>query len=145
EEALDALAELLAPLDVDLLHPELARLEPGRWRERGNALGDLVVERDVGHQVLDDRERPDRADVDRLVLGEGTHPGHAHQPWLAVDLGAPRTALARLAVPPAREVARLRRLDAVDDVEDDLALVHLDRVIAEAATLGVPTPHLELG
>ena len=34
QEALDALAELLDALDVDLLHPVLARLAVGRRRER---------------------------------------------------------------------------------------------------------------
>ena len=127
--ALDALAELLAALDVDLLHPVVARLEVGRRRERRDRARLLVVERDVGDEVADHRERAQRGDRDGLVGGERAHPGHAHQPRPAVDLGAARPALAGLAVPPDGEVGGLRRLQAVDDVEDDLALVDLDGVV----------------
>ena len=70
---------------------------------------------------------------DRLVLGEGAHPGHAQQPRPAVDLGAARAALAGLAVPAHREVRGLGRLEPVDDVEDDLALVDLDGVVLQGA------------
>ena len=65
-----------------------------------------------------------------LVLGERGHPGHAHQPRPAVDLRAARPALAGLAVPADGEVAGLGGLEPVDDVEDDLALVHLHGVVA---------------
>src|SRR5580658_2180676 len=51
EVALDALAELLAPVDVDLCHPVRAvRLLRSRL-ETGDPPGDAVVERDVGHKV----------------------------------------------------------------------------------------------
>ena len=60
-------------------------------------------------------------------------PGHAHQPRPAVDLGAARAALAGLAVPAHREVAGLGRLQPVDRVEDDLALLDRDGVVAELA------------
>ena len=51
------------------------------------------------------------------------HPRHARQPRHAVDLGAARAAPARLAVPAHGEVLRLRRLEAVDHVEDYLAFL----------------------
>src|SRR6476469_6624068 len=62
--ALDALAELLAPLDVDLLHPVLARRHAGRRRERRDLPGLRVVELHVGDEVADHRERAQRRDRD---------------------------------------------------------------------------------
>ena len=64
-----------------------------------------------------------------------------------VDLGAARAALARLAVPPAREIAGLGGLERVDDVEDDHALLGLHPVVLERAALGVaaPDPHRDFG
>ena len=111
-------------------------------RTRGSP-GLLVVERHVGHQVLDDREGAQRRHRDDLVLGEGAHARHAHQPRPPVDLGAARPALAGLAVPPHREVRGLRRLQAVDDVEHDLAFVDLDGEVLEVAVGAVTAPHLE--
>src|SRR6476620_3150651 len=142
QEALDALAELLRALDVDLLHAVLAGREV-----RGSEGRDLarlgVVEGHVGHEVADHGERAQRCDGDRLGLAEGGHPGHAEKPRHAVDLGAARSALAGLAVPPHREIAGLGRLEPVDDVEDDLALVDLDGVVDELAALGVAAPDPE--
>ena len=143
-EALDALAELLAALHVDLLHPQLARLGAGRRRERRHLPRLGVVERHVGDQVPDDREGPQRGHRDRLGLGEGVHPGHAHQPGLAVDLGAAGAALAGLAVPADGQVRGLGRLQPVDDVEDDLALVHLDLELLQHAAGVVAAPDLHL-
>src|SRR6478735_3627024 len=142
EEALDALAELLRPLDVDLLHPVLARRQVRRGEGRDLA-GLRVVERHVGDEVADHREGAERRDRDRLGLAEGRHAGHAQQPWHAVDLGAARTALAGLAVPAHCEVARLGGLEAVDDVEHDLALVDLDGVVDELAAARVAAPDPE--
>ena len=68
QEALDALAELLRALDVDLRHAVLARREVRR-REGRDLLGLLVVVRDVGDEVLDHREGTQRGDGDRLGLG----------------------------------------------------------------------------
>ncbi len=145
QEALDALAELLRALHVDLLHPVLARLQVGRRGERGDLARLLVVERDVRDQVLDHRERPHRGDRDGLALLERVHPAHAHQLRHAVDLGAAGAALAGLAVPADREVRGLGRLQPVDDVEDDLALVDLDLVVVEVTALAIAPPHAELG
>src|SRR5690606_28215640 len=108
--------------------------------------GLLVVERDVADEVLDDGEGPHRGDRDGLVLGEGRHPGHAAQPGLAVDLHGAGAALAGLAVPAHGQVGGLGGLEPVDDVEDDLALVHLDGEVFELAfaTLAAPDPELRL-
>ncbi len=50
---------------------------------------------------------------------------------LPFDLGRARAALAGLAVPAHGEVRSELCLDAVDDVEDDLALDRRHRVVAE--------------
>src|SRR5262249_37493620 len=94
-----------------------------------------------GDEILDERKGADGRDGDRLALGEGVHPGHAHEPRLAVDLGAARAALPGLAVPPAREVVGLRRLDPVDDVQHDHALVALDAILLEVAAAGIAAEH----
>ena len=49
----------------------------------------------------------------------------------AVDLGGARAALAGLAVPAAREVGSLGRLETVHDVEDDLTLGDRHDVLGE--------------
>src|SRR3984893_5268668 len=145
QEALDALVELLPALDVLLHHPVLAvrvrRLEP----QRRHLLGLHVVVGDVGDQVPDQGEGPDGGHRDRLPFLGQVHPGHAHEPRLAVDLRAARAALARLAVPAAREVRGLGGLDPVDHVEDHEALAALDLVLLEVARLGAATedPHRE--
>ena len=95
------------PIDVALVHAprpvgvvRLPRLE-------GLDLVFLtfVVPRDVGDEVLDQRERLDRLDENRLRSSvEVAQAGHAHQPRHAVDLGRAGAALAGLAVPAHREV-----------------------------------------
>ena len=75
QEALDALAELLGALHVDLRHPVLAGLQILRRRERRDLAGLLVVERHVGHQVADHREGAQRGDGDRLGLGRRSTSG----------------------------------------------------------------------
>src|SRR6266850_92851 len=140
-EALVALVELLDAIDVLLHHPVgavgLRRLEA----ERRHLLGLLVVEGHVGHEVANQREGPDRRHRDGLAGLEQVHAGHAHEARLAVDLGAARPALAGLAVPPAGEVVGLGRLDPVDDVEDDHALLGLDAIVLEVAATGVTAEH----
>src|SRR5690606_15330865 len=143
-EALDALAELLRPLDIDLLHPVLAGGQVGRWRERRYLARLLVVEGHVRDQVTDDRERPQRRDGDGLRIRERRHPRHARQPGQAVDLHRTGAALAGLAVPAAGQVGSLGGLDPVDDVEDDLALVHLDLVVLQVAAGAVAPPDPEV-
>ena len=102
QEALDALVELLDAVDVLLLIRRVPSASGGLGLNGGICLGLLVVVGDVGDQVLDEREGLERRDGDRLARLEGVHPRHAHEPRLAVDLGAARAALARLAVPAAR-------------------------------------------
>src|SRR5689334_16588535 len=145
QEALDALAELLAALDVDLGHPTLAVGIARAEIRVGQLLGLLVVERDVRDQVPDHREGAHRGDGDGLVLLEVREPAHAHQPRLAVDLGAARAALAGLAVPTHGEVAGLGALHAVDRVQDHLALGDLDRVVLDltAGLVAAPDPQLQ--
>src|SRR5581483_1408438 len=143
QEALDALAELLAAGHVLLLHPVLAGLQVLRWGERRDLARLLVVERHVGDEVADHRERPQRRDGDDFVLAERRHPRHAHQLRPAVDLSRARSALARLAVPAHGEIRGLRLLQAMNDVEHHLALVHLDGVVVQAAAgvVAAPDPH----
>src|SRR5690606_34495853 len=66
------------------------------------------------------------------------------QPRLAVDLHRAGAALAGLAVPAAGQVRSLGRLQPVDHVEDDLALVDLNLVVGEFTAVGVASPDPEL-
>src|SRR2546430_191138 len=74
EEALDALAEFLGPLDLVLIHaPGTIRRVGGAGLERGDPLVDFVVPGDVGHEVLDhghaDESLPrDQGPRDRRLL-----------------------------------------------------------------------------
>src|ERR1035437_4927703 len=144
KEALDALAELLRPLDVQLLHPVVARRHTLGRREGRDLAGLLVVEGDVRDQVPNDREGAHRRHRDGLLRDEGVHPGHAQQAGLAVDLGAAGPALAGIAVPAHREVRHLRRLQPVDDVEQHLTFVDLNGVVLQITAVGVTSPDLEL-
>ena len=147
QEALDALVEFLHALDVLLVHPPRAVGFLRLRLERGDRLRLLVVVGDVGDEILDDRERLHRRDGDLLARLEGVHPRHAHELRVAVDLGAARAALARLAVPAHGEIGRVRRLDAVHDVEDDHALIGRHAVIDElpAGAVAAPDLHADVG
>src|SRR5437773_7576949 len=146
QEALDALVELLDAIDVFLHHPVgavgLGRLEA----QRRHLLGLLVVVGHVGDEVANEREGPDRRDRDRVAGLEQVHPGHTHETGLAVHLGAARSAFAGLAVPPAREIVGLSRLDLVDHVQHDHAFLGLDLVVLEAPARRITAehPHREL-
>src|SRR5579875_2988515 len=140
QEALDTLVELLEPVDVDLGHAPHAVGVPRAEARRRDAARLGEVERDVGHEVAQDREGAQRGDRDRLARGQAGHARHAHEARDAVDLRAARAALAGLAVPAHREVRRQLRLDAVDDVEHDLALLGRERVVAELPALLVAAP-----
>src|SRR6266566_7410244 len=145
EEALDALAELLHPVDVRLLHaPGAVGLGGLRLKGR-DALVDLVVPGDVGHQVLDHREGLHGREGDRLTRGELVHARHAHEARPAVHLGAARAAPPSLAVPAAGEVARQVGLHVVHGVEDDHALVLRHRVVLEGARLAVAAEDAQQG
>src|ERR687898_2397694 len=117
-KALDALLRLVEALDILLVHRE-RRLLAGL--ERLDALRDLIVPGDVGDQVLYD--------------GEGTHGTYvylspivlldaslAKQLGAAVDLGATRAAVGRLAVPAHRKIGGLLGLYRQHGVEHDHAL-----------------------
>src|SRR5205823_3065103 len=100
EEALDALAEFLDAIDFFLAHaPGAVRIVRRPRLERRDHFVDRVVPRDVGHQILHDREGVHRLQNDRQLGRNGIHARHAHEAWLAVDFRGTRAALARLAVP----------------------------------------------
>src|SRR5262245_28132618 len=136
QEALDALPELLHPVDVLLLHAPRAVLRVGRARlERLDALLHREVPRHVGDEVLDRRERLQRLQRDRLLEGDVRAARHAHETRVAVDLRRARTALAGLAVPAHREVGRRLGLHLVHGVEHDHALADLRAVVAVLAAV----------
>src|SRR5580704_4292049 len=64
QEALDALAELVEAIDILLRDPP-RRAVIRRSRERGDRAVHLVVSRDVGDEILDERERFERMHRDR--------------------------------------------------------------------------------
>src|SRR3989304_2532223 len=113
QEALDALAELLAALDILLEHAPRAVGLLGPGPEGGNRLRLLVVEGDVRRQVPDEREGLHGRDGDGLTGRERVHPRHAQEPRLAVDLRAAGAALAGPAVPAHGEVPGLGGLAGV--------------------------------
>ena len=57
-----------------------------------------------------------------LLVDEFVHSGLTHEPRPAVDLGATRATLGRLAVPAAGKIVREVGLDVMDGVEHDHAL-----------------------
>src|SRR3972149_5717644 len=67
EKALDALAELLAALDVPLHHTVRPVWFGWARLERGDLAGHLEVERHVRHEVLDQRKRLDGGGGDGLA------------------------------------------------------------------------------
>ena len=70
EEAFDAFAELLASLNIDLLHTVFTRFEIA-WTFKGrNFHRFLVVIRNVGYEVADNRKSTERGDGNRLVFGD---------------------------------------------------------------------------
>src|SRR5438094_2427295 len=90
EEAFDALVKFLHALDVFLVHPALAVRILRLRLERRDGLRLLIVERDVGHEVLDHREALHRRHGDLLARCELVHARHAHELGVAVHLGAAR-------------------------------------------------------
>src|SRR5262249_45342350 len=144
EEALDALAELLHPVDVRLLDAPRAVRRVGRTRSEGrDALVHLVVPGDVADQILHHRERLHGRDGDGLARRELVHARHAEESRLAVHLGAARPAAPRLAVPAAGEIARLVCLHMVDRVEHHHPLVKRDGIFRERAARSVATKDAE--
>ena len=107
-------------------------------------LGHLVVEGHVGDEIANHRERLHRRHGDGFPRVEQIHPRHTQQPRPAVDLGTARATLTGLTVPPDGQIAGLGRLEAVNHVEDDLALFGLDRVFDELATVSVTAPDTKM-
>ena len=134
QEALDALAELLAPLAVLLLPAPFGLRLVGR-REGRDELVDLVVPGHVGDEVTHAREGAHGLDRDGFALREVRQSRLAHERRLAVDLGGAAAALGRLAVPARGQVGLDVLLDPVDGVEDDHALPRRHDVLEELALL----------
>ena len=88
EEALDALAELLNPIDILLHHAVLAVGVAWPRGEGADALVLFVVPRHVTGQVADHREGFHRLQCDGFSFFEGVHTRHAGERGLAVDLHA---------------------------------------------------------
>src|SRR5215210_8295407 len=132
-EALDALLGLVEALDILLVHRE-GRLLAGL--EGLDALGHLVVPGDVGDQVLDDGEGPHGTYVylSSIVF---LYARLAQELGPAVDLGATRAAVGRLAVPAHRKIGGLLSLYCEHGVEDDHALDEWYPVLDLLATLRV--------
>ena len=81
QEAFDAFAEFLDPVNVFLLH------SPIRIRarfERRDFLVDLVIPGNIRDQIFDHWERLHGQDGDGLVLGQGIHAGFAGEPWSSI-------------------------------------------------------------
>ena len=136
QKAFDALAELLHPVDIRLLHAprpirrvRLARLE---FRD---LLFYAIVPGDVGHQIFDAREGVHRLDGHRLIERDLAQPRHAHQSRLAVDFRRARPAFSGLAVPAHRQIVRLRGLDAMHHVQHHHAGFDLGRVVDELSAV----------
>src|SRR5262249_58676868 len=84
QEALDALAELLPAVHVDLRHlPFHSRLRL-EWR---NLPIHLVIPGDVGYQILDRRKRLQRQHCNRLVFWKIVNTCFARQTRPAIYLG----------------------------------------------------------
>ncbi len=144
EITLDALAKFLNAVDVGLLHPPRAVCGIRRPRlELLDALLDLVVPRDVADQILDRREGAHRFDGDRFGNVDRVKPRHAHQLWLAVDLGRTRSALAGLTVPTAGEIRSRFGLDLVHRIKHDHALGYLGPIVDHLPALASASANCE--
>src|SRR6185436_13385435 len=122
EETFDALAEFLHAIDVRLRHAPRAVRRIRRTRfERFYFFLHPEIPRDIGDEILHAREGFHWLDRHRLFERQLIEAGHAHQPRHPIDLRRTRPALARLAIPPAREIRRLLRLDLMHRIEHDHA------------------------
>src|SRR6266853_338837 len=144
EEALDAFAELLHALDVDLRHAPGAVRGVGRPRlELADARLGPKVPRHVGDEITDGWKRAHRLDGNALRQVELIQARHAHQSRIAVHFRRTGTALSGLAVPADGKVVRLLRLDLVNGIEHDHAIGDLGRIVAEFATARIAAPDSE--
>jgi hypothetical protein len=142
QKTFDALAEFLHAVNILLLHPPSAVGGVGRaWFEFFYFRFDAKVPRNIGREIADARKCAHRLDRDGFVGVQRVHARHAHELWHAVDFGGAGAALAGLAIPAAREVVRLRRLDFVDDIEHHETFGDFRGVIhqfAAAVRVGAP-------
>ena len=146
KKAFDAFPKFLHAIDVLLLHP------PGPVRRIGRArfecldlLLDLEIPRDIGDQILHEWESLHRLDRDRLVERQIAHARHAHQLRHAVDFRRTRAALARLAVPAASQIVRLRPPECRCTASSTtMPSETLGRVIAKFAAVRVAAPDFEM-
>ena len=84
----DALTKFLDTLDIFLMHRPTAILIVRLTRfERFDFFFDSIVERNVRHQVLHQRERSHRLDSNWFTQVVVAQPGHAHQFWVSVYFG----------------------------------------------------------
>ena len=135
QEALDALAELLNPIDILLHHTVLAVGVAWPRGEGANPFVLLVVPGDIIGQIANHREGLQWLHRDGLTFFKGVHAGHARESRLAVDLHAATSALARLAVPATGEIGSVLLLDLMDAIEDDHPSLHIDGVLDEVAAI----------
>ena len=129
EETFNALTELLTTLHIDLFHTVLAELKVSWASKCGNFQRLLVIKRNVGDQVANDREGTEWSHCNSFFIRESIHTRHTHQTWTTVNFRAARTALASFAIPTDCKIWGLRGLKAMNHVEYDFAFIDLNVVI----------------
>src|SRR5437773_6585830 len=120
QKALDTFAKFLHAVDIRLLHSPCSVC--GIWRPRIEFLDtllDFVIPRNITDEIFDRRECANWFDRHGLVKRDRIQPRHAHQLWLAVDLGRTGAAFPGLAVPAACKVRCLLSLYLVHRIEHD--------------------------
>src|ERR1700730_4904679 len=130
KKALDALAELLHAIDVVLID---LPIRAGTRTERRDLLIYLIVPRNIGDEILQDRERLHGEDFDRLIQWQRVPPGLTHQPRAAIHFGRARAALRGFAIPAHCQIGREVSLNIVDGVEHNHSRGH-----GNAILLGFP-------
>jgi hypothetical protein len=99
KETLDALAKLLHPIDVALIHLPFSIWARREWR---NLFIDLVVPGNICNEVLNQWKGAHRLDGNWLIKRQSIKTRLAGQTWPAVDFRRARPALACFAVPAHR-------------------------------------------
>jgi hypothetical protein len=144
QKALDAFTEMLDSVGLHLIEFPVH----GFWTVDGrNALGNLVVPTDIGHQIFHVRKRLHWTDLNGLASrGFGNniaHSSHAHQTWATVDLGGTRAAFPGLAVPANRHVRLLFVLNAMEAIEHHHAFIELEVVRFEFSFFALASEDVE--
>jgi hypothetical protein len=144
KEAFDAFSKFLHTIDVLLLHAPGA---VGSIRRSRLEFPDLFlhskIPRDIGYQILYQREGLHRLNRNRFLQWQIAQARHAHQPRHAVDLGRTRATLAGFAIPAAGKIVRLRRLNVIDRVKHYHSLGNTCCVIPKLAAVRVTPPDFE--